>query len=167
MKLNKQAFTLIELLVVVLIIGILAAVALPQYHKAVEKSRAAQAISLISAAEQAIDRYILANGTPSQLITLIGAGTFAYPKEELDLDFPCELSGENCLVANFSYSAFCYRNGFCNIVFYANPNYYVLHSQRNTTGTWTRKCGWFDRISKTVCNGLAAQGWESIENYDY
>ncbi len=59
---DKQAFTLIELLVVVLIIGILASVALPQYQKAVEKSKATQALTLLKSVGQAALTYQLANG---------------------------------------------------------------------------------------------------------
>ena len=62
MKLNnKQAFTLIELLVVVLIIGILASVALPQYQKAVEKSRAAEARNILNSISTAYKAYVLEN----------------------------------------------------------------------------------------------------------
>ncbi len=59
---NKQAFTLIELLVVVLIIGILAAVALPQYTKAVERARASEALLLLKSVYQAAKTYELSNG---------------------------------------------------------------------------------------------------------
>lgn len=60
---NKQTgFTLIELLVVVLIIGILAAVALPQYQKAVAKSRFTEAIVNLKAIKQAKDVCVLGGG---------------------------------------------------------------------------------------------------------
>ena len=53
---NKKGFTLIELLVVVLIIGILAAIALPQYFRAVERSRAAEALSIMGSLGSALER---------------------------------------------------------------------------------------------------------------
>ena len=58
----KKAFTLIELLVVVLIIGILAAVALPQYQKAVLRSRFTQAMIACDNLYKAAEQYQLENG---------------------------------------------------------------------------------------------------------
>lgn len=53
----KKAFTLIELLVVVLIIGILSAVALPQYQRAVEKARIVEAKVIMKSMIDASARY--------------------------------------------------------------------------------------------------------------
>lgn len=58
----KKGFTLIELLVVVLIVGILSAIALPQYQKAVEKARSAEALINLRALVNAMQLYKLANG---------------------------------------------------------------------------------------------------------
>ncbi|MBO7238609.1 MAG: prepilin-type N-terminal cleavage/methylation domain-containing protein [Elusimicrobiaceae bacterium] len=60
---KNHAFTLIELLVVVLIIGILAAIALPQYRVAVEKSRAAEALIQARHIADAEELYYLATGS--------------------------------------------------------------------------------------------------------
>ena len=76
MQKTKKGFTLIELLVVVLIIGILSAVALPQYQKAVTKSRGAQLYTAINGLGKAVQSYFLANGS--------------WPEDfdALDVDFP-------------------------------------------------------------------------------
>ena len=59
---KNKGFTLIEMLVVVLIIGILAGIALPQYTMAVEKTKAAEALMNMRTIVNAVERNILING---------------------------------------------------------------------------------------------------------
>ena len=85
---SKAGFTLIELLVVVLIIGILAAVAVPQYQKAVMKARATEAITNLSKLVQAQKMYYLTNGK------------YTADLAELDLDFPQGFYKYKCIINN-------------------------------------------------------------------
>ena len=56
-KIMKKGFTLIEMLVVVLIIGILSAVAIPQFESAIEKSRVTEALVMSKNIGDAMQRH--------------------------------------------------------------------------------------------------------------
>ncbi|MGN0024924.1 MAG: type IV pilin protein [Candidatus Avelusimicrobium sp.] len=114
---QKRGFTLIELLVVVLIIGILSAVALPQYTKAVEKSRAVQAVVLVKSIRDAAEIYYMANGTyPSSIDDL------DIERPAMVKDFEWDNSGE-------------WKDGRFSLRHTSDPDYYIIASGAERTSS--------------------------------
>ncbi|MBC5851578.1 pilin [Vibrio metschnikovii] len=59
---KQQGFTLIELMIVVAIIGVLAAIAVPQYQNYVAKSEAASALATITGIRTNVETYVVGEG---------------------------------------------------------------------------------------------------------
>ena len=160
---NNGGFTLIELLVVVLIIGILAAVAVPQYTFAVEKARFAEATTVVANLQKAIDAYILANGFPSKgYIRFLGDN--ANGKDLLDIDvasgMDCSVDeGTTCATQHFGYYADCHHQGYCYVSFWrlGEGDGYVLDVRRNSAGVWQYgECDYYDEfpVGEKICKWL-------------
>ena len=156
----QKGFTLIELLVVVLIIGILSAVALPQYTKAVEKSRAAEMMTFMSSAKKAVSLWVLQNGgIPTVKTELLKSESL-----DIDLASPLDCEGSyagDCGSKNFSYSVFC-NNGKCTVQFYRNDSssghYYKGYVYTRDGNNWKVYCTYESDLGKTICNSLVTMG---------
>ena len=153
---SKAAFTLIELLVVVLIIGILSAVAVPQYQMAVWKSRFATVKALTKNLAEAEEIYYLSNGNYTTNVN------------ELDVDVP---QPDQSSISS-QYGDYHYPWGYCQTEVVTNTvqkvacrltkdgndflgyTQYLNHSQRapsQTTCVAYHKSGETDTLQHRLC----------------
>ena len=158
----KKAFTLIELLVVVLIIGILSAIALPQYEKAVFKSRFAEVLINVKTMTDCAKIYQMTNGLPSS-----GSVNFR------DMGCPVELSGgtwntngSTYTTKHFWYLMQC-SSDKCGILVsdaerFSAAQTFELNDAENNKTCFTKE----KPLGRIACKMAEAQGWTYSDNID-
>ena len=176
-------FTLIELLVVVLIIGVLAAVAVPKYQKAIELSKVAKAKSFIRTATTAIDAYLLSLGGYPQppwcggCVNVDFMGSNHGGQQVLDIDLQQGLdcraaASAMCADDSFLYDAYC-SEAQCKVLADRHLNtdiyttgfiylpYRVQATKTASSNKWSYTCiprgdakGKVREIDKKVCESV-------------
>lgn len=127
---KQQGFTLIELMIVVAVIGVLSAIAIPQYQKYVAKAEVASALATLTGLKTNIEAYTIENGIfpPNADLEELGA------PEEMDLGV-ISLSGHDGNQGNL---AFTFNPSTTHSVssLVSEKTFYL---GRNDKGTWTCK----------------------------
>ena len=104
---RKKGFTLLELLIVVVIIGVLATFAIPQFLKATERARYGKAQNTISLISQGVKMYYADTGDFTNNIAAIDPYVEINAQQDADKDWNYSINGS----AASSYTVEASRNG--------------------------------------------------------